>query len=106
MAPTSGQRRVQECAGVELLFFQRWGLLFVGVVLLAKLHKVETDFVINHGIVPRCNGVTVHLKNAFDSEGKKSYHQIAFKFKAKPNNGMVGDPKCGAFSCVSSCVGE
>jgi hypothetical protein len=24
----------------------------------------------------------------------------------RPNNGMVGDPKSGTFSCVSSCVGE
>jgi hypothetical protein len=33
----------------------------------------------------------------FDSEEIKIYHQIAFKSKAKPNNGMVGDPKSGVF---------
>jgi hypothetical protein len=35
------------------------------VVLPAKLHKVETDFANNHGIVPRRLGVTVHLKKCF-----------------------------------------
>jgi len=64
-------------------------------------------------------GIPLHNKEfvlAFDLTNStkfrkfKSFIMVGFVNqlvgKEQPNNGMVGDPKCGAFSCVSPCVGE
>ena len=123
MGQTTAQRRPQECVGAIGKDFSkkrhRAGLQFRELLLIRLINLLQ-NLAHNPGTVPTppqhpCPFRLFHCLCLFKISLQNSgfcdkvnllfFTNLALQFKQQTNKSLNGDPKSGAFQCVSSCVG-